>query len=190
MIVKMYAGPMWAGKTTKLAEGLGPESDFVVIRHPMDSRNCPRDLSVLFPDKVVEAEADWTCPSKDIWLFDEAHFYNVSHEISIVMQFFRAKTQAVREVRIGGIFHDCYEGFTPFPCWRDIWDLSRRYDDIQVEFNLLKSLRPCARCGSSESVFFSVPRAGAKEKIGEDYENLCHKCAFAGLPPAPFGGCI
>lgn len=192
MKLRMFAGPMWAGKTTRLLEG-GTDGAAAVV-HPADTRRGPRDLAFLLPGacrpfpwpeegSLVRLLRELRDRRTETLLIDEAHFYCLPGGPSVrglanVLSF--AGDFGVREARIAGIFHDCYSQFAAFGIWRELVEEARACG-WDAEFRLLSSLRPCGDCGAeSPANYFSVPNAGA-ERVGEDYRTLCPVCAEAWL---------
>lgn len=176
MKLAMFAGPMWAGKTTKLLEGLTPDQ-FLCVTHPIDTRKSKRDLSFLFPDHCM-------CPDEfyrlrefpEVLLVDEVHFWEVSREYDLQSVLWSAYMHKVGEVRLAGIFHDCYNQFLPFALWRELHEYACKRG-WESEFRLLYSLLPCALCGAVNGNFFSVPSPVNLARVGDDYITICAQCA-------------
>lgn len=167
-IVKMYAGPMWSGKTTRLLEGLSEKDpSWCWVSHPRQTRRTERDIEVRFPRNEFSLGRDY-----DTIVFDEIHFWDVFGD-GLAYLYWGERT---REIRTAGIFHDCYSQFTPFSIWREMYDqfVCARAD---VEFHLLESVFNCARCGGDKGLYFSVPDGTTGERVGDSYVTVCSACS-------------
>lgn len=200
-MIKLIAGPVKSGKTTKLYSEIADcciiSEKKIYIFDCLNPRNSDRELKNIvgnclnqFQDRIIFCSDYKISPETDLsslFIFDEIHFLDVFGTPEQRQDFLKLvqiiNNQPFSFACISGIYYDYYNNFKIFPIWEEIDKILKpsKIGEYKVDKIQTSSFNPCAKCQSSLDVFYSISIDDRPERAGDHCVSVCHNCAMKTL---------